>query len=311
MAVTIKAIALGIATHIPGLGNLDGKSTGGTSSARYCYAVWMRHLIYLNKSRIVYPLRKLVELGPGDSIGVGLAAMLTGVEHYTGLDAKPYATVERNLRILDELAELFRARAPIPDEREFPGLFPRALHTFPDAIMPAEWDASLSDRNLDKLRQAICEASASPGAKVRYLAPWQPAQLADCDIDLTISQTVMQLMDDLPDMYRHMARWTKPGGFVSHEIDLKSYGRTREWDGHWACSDTLWNLMQRKRTNQINREYHSRHILFIESAGFEVVADERDTWPSTIGRMGLSPRFMEMTDSDMTTSSVLIQAVRT
>ena len=40
-------LIFGILTFIPGVYNLRGKlkGSGGTFSARYCYAVWFRHLI--------------------------------------------------------------------------------------------------------------------------------------------------------------------------------------------------------------------------------------------------------------------------
>jgi hypothetical protein len=53
----------------------------------------------------------IVEVGPGDSLGIGLAALLCGVEHYIALDVVRYAQTTRNLQILDELIALLRDRA--------------------------------------------------------------------------------------------------------------------------------------------------------------------------------------------------------
>ena len=56
----------------------------------------------------------LAELGPGDSIGIGLSAMLSGVDNYYALDVVEYSNTEFNLKIFDELVELFKGRAAGP-----------------------------------------------------------------------------------------------------------------------------------------------------------------------------------------------------
>ena len=50
------------------------------------------------------------------SLGIGLAALLSGVERYIALDVIQYASDAQNLRIFEGLIALFKDRAPIPDE---------------------------------------------------------------------------------------------------------------------------------------------------------------------------------------------------
>ena len=70
MDLKIKALLSGLSTHIPGYDH-EG-STGGTDSARYCYSVWLRHLVLGTRSAAVKSIPRVVaELGPGDSIGIG------------------------------------------------------------------------------------------------------------------------------------------------------------------------------------------------------------------------------------------------
>lgn len=56
----------------------------------------------------------MAELGPGSSQGVGLAALIAGAERYFALDLIDFSDVEQNLRVFDELVEMFRQRAAIP-----------------------------------------------------------------------------------------------------------------------------------------------------------------------------------------------------
>ena len=46
--------------------------------------------------------------------------MLTGSDHYLAFDIIKFASVKQNLKIFDELVELFRNREPIPGEAQFP-----------------------------------------------------------------------------------------------------------------------------------------------------------------------------------------------
>jgi hypothetical protein len=75
----------------------------------------------------------IAELGPGDSLGTGIAALLSGASKYYALDFISHVTAERNVQMLHELAELFGRRADIPDEAEFPTVIPKLKsYRFPE-----------------------------------------------------------------------------------------------------------------------------------------------------------------------------------
>src|SRR6266436_1634445 len=81
----------------------------------------------------------LAELGPGDSLGVGLAAFLSGVSTTTRRTSSA-SPVLRNLKVFEELVSLFKARAARPS-KGWPdydayldvGLFPHRI--LPDEIL--------------------------------------------------------------------------------------------------------------------------------------------------------------------------------
>jgi SAM-dependent methyltransferase len=315
VAIKARYLIVGMATYIPGLRKLSGRRTGGTVSARYCYSVCLRHLSFLHRSGLPASFETAAELGPGDSLGIGLAALLCGAERYLALDVVHYADIVRNLQIFEELTALFRTRTPIPDEVEFPLVRPRlASYAFPaDFLTPERLNATLEPKRLDAIRASINNPSISPraDAPVCYIAPWQPSAIKSETVDLVLSQSVLEFPSDLAGLYAEMARWLKPGGVMSHEIDFKSVGNTAEWNGHWACSDTLWRLAMGKRRHRLNREPHSTHIALLERAGCRVICDVRTVQPSEITRAQLAPRFRHLTEDDLTISSALIQAVKT
>jgi hypothetical protein len=313
--VTIKprSLVIGAATYIPGLRNFTGRRTGGTVSARYCYSVWLRHLCMLHSHGLPTTFETVAELGPGDSLGTGLAALLSGTGRYVALDAVRYADSARNLQILEELVALFRNREPIPDQVEFPLVQPPlSSYAFPAFLTAARLEAALGPGRLDLIRAAV----ASPGTSLRdgkavcYNAPWTAEMIGDAAADLVFSQGVLQFVRDLPRAYTEMVGWLKQGGIMSHEIAFQSIGITAEWNGHWSCSDALWLLAVGRRRHATNREPHSTHIGLLEKAGCQVVTDERSVRRSGISRAKLAPRFRHLTDDDLKTSSALIQAVK-
>ena len=314
MPVKKSALLVGLATYIPGIRALSGRNTGGTVSARYCYSVWLRHLCTLHRSGLRTTFETMVELGPGDSIGMGLAALLSGVDSYIALDAVPYINANRNLSIFDELITLFRDRARIPDATEFPLVSPRLpSYAFPVEILTsARLEAALRPNRLDAIGAAIGNPASNvrEGKPVCYVAPWDPRAIDNATVDLVVSQTVLEYPPDLQRLYLEMARWLKPGGLMSHEIDFKSFGLTSEWNGHWSCSDLVWRLIAGRRRHRLNREAHSTHIALLQKAGCRVVCDERTIKPSDITRQQLARKFRHLSDEDLSTSSALIQAMK-
>jgi SAM-dependent methyltransferase len=314
MQLKTRSLVIGMATYVPGLQSLTGRRTGGTVSARYCYSVWMRHLMMLRRSGLPTMFESVAELGPGDTLGIGLAALLSGSERYIALDVVNYAEAPANLQVFEELVSLFRDRAPIPDENEFPPVRPvLPSYAFPDDLFtPQRLSIFLNPDRLNAIRAAIESPSPTPSAdaRVSYVVPWQPGMIEGASVDLVYSQSVLQYPRDLAALYAEMYRWLKPGGIMSHEIDFKSIGLTEDWNGHWTCSDGLWQIAVGRRRWSINRAPHSAHIALIESLGCRVACDERSKRPSAIARPQLAPRFRNLSDEDLTTSSALIQAVK-
>ena len=87
-----ERVMVGLATFIPGLSWVMAKlrKTGGTDSARYCYSVWLRHLAMAHTNGLPTSPKIVAELGPGDSIGMGLAALIAGTEKYFAFYSGPH-----------------------------------------------------------------------------------------------------------------------------------------------------------------------------------------------------------------------------
>ena len=84
----------------------------------------MRHLVKAHENGFNTFLRNVAEFGPGDSLGVGFAALLSGSSKYIAFDAQPSISIKNNLKIFEEVLDLFSKRADIPDENEFPRIKP-------------------------------------------------------------------------------------------------------------------------------------------------------------------------------------------
>jgi SAM-dependent methyltransferase len=307
----IKPLLLGLASYIPGLRQVYGAGcTGGTDSARYCYSVWLRHLVSASMSGLPTDVQVVAELGPGDSVGIGLAALISGSQKYYAFDIIPFAQTQRNLAVFDDLVELFRNRENIPGEDEFPEAKPLLeSYNFPGHILTeARLQEALKPLRLQSLKAAIHE----PGSEaITYKAPWFGSGLVlEGTVDLVFSQAVMEHVDDIAGTYRSIYAWLRPQGFMSHQIDFKSHGTSDEWNGHWCHSDFTWRLIRGIRPYFLNREPLSTHIRLMKEAGFTRVLDTKVKAASKYGVSKLAPRFRNMSEDDLTTSSALVQAVK-
>ncbi len=313
MQVKASALLKGLSTYIPGIRALACRSSGGTVSARYCYSVWLRHLAKAYEDGLPVVPRRLAELGPGDSFGIGTAGILSGVEEYYALDVKPHAQAWRNVQVLQELTELFLERAPIPDDEEFPLVYPRlGSYEFPRHMLTeGVLRSSLRPSRLAVIEEALAHgATGSHEVRVSYVAPWMgSANIPPDSLDMVISQAVLEHVEDIGETYRALFKWLRPGGFMSHTIDYRAHDYTRDWYGHWTLPDFMWLVVRGRRPYFINRHPHSRHVTSMREAGFHIVNEDKRT-ATPISRESLAAGFSWLSDEDLRTSGAFIQAVR-
>lgn len=305
----IRPLIVGILKYSDLISKLMPVSAGATSNSRYCYAVWLRHLNYLAKQNGGKVPEVVAELGPGDSIGVGLAALLSGSETYFALDEINYWNKERNVRVFHELLAMFRNKKMIPDRKEFPLLFPEISdYSFPDQILTRE----LLEKSLSESRvRIICDEISDPGNKnnrfIRAFAPWNSKDIIQNDsVDFMISQSALEQVNKPEEAYASMKYWVKKGGYMSHVVDYKSLGLTRTWNGHLTFKDWEWEIVVGGRKFAINREPHSVHIRLHRHNGFEVISEINEIQDGSVKREQLAPRFADLPDSDLIISTSFI-----
>ncbi len=306
---TARLVLGGLKSLLPALPSTLG--TGGSNNARYCHAVWLRHVRRAADAGAQLARGHVVEIGPGDSLGVSIAALLTGASRVTALDAIPHAASELNLTVARHLLDLIQNREPIPDQSEFPHLKPFVADLrFPTHALPhlpdVEALASILEATLPTLRALPGDLGAA--SPLRYLCPWRPDSIAASSADAIISQATMEYFDDLTAAYATLASWLTPGGVMSHQIDLSSHHLTPTWDGHWSISRPLWALIKGKRPFFPNRAPLSDHLRAIKRANLDLVALTRYEAPPTRPRSRLAPPFCRLSLDDRMTRGAWILA---
>ena len=318
-------MAYGAATMTPGLSPLAIRAAGmarrgaderrerGFDSARYCYSVWLRHLVHARNSGLDARPKVTAEIGPGDSLGAGLAALLTGTSKHYAFDIVDCAPTDRNIQVFDELVDLFQKRAPIPDNSEFPLCKPLlGSYDFPrDILDERRMSDALNPDRIAAIRNSIPSTSGGGGRIMFYKVPWSAASVAEKhSVDMIFSQAAMEHVDDLRGAYRAMNLWLKPGGYVLHMIDFRAHHLSDAWNGHWAYGNLAWKLLRGKRPFLLNREPLSTHLSLLEECGFDAVCAKRTAQPPDVPRERLAARFRDMPEDDLTTSEALVQAIK-
>jgi hypothetical protein len=279
----------------------------------------MRHLSIIAKAVPSFAPRVVVELGPGDSLGLGCAALLSGAEQYIALDVVAHANAEHDVKVLDELVGLFEHHAPIPDGRVFPNLQPKlSSYRFPSRLFTDDGPRHirLDPARVQAIRAALVDRSDMlyDNLPIGYTAPWGPRTLDRQSVDLVITQAVLQDMghepakSELAGTFQAMSRWLRKGGVMSHQINFAFPGNP-EWNHHWRFSDAAWRLVRGNRPFFENRVPLSTYLALCEENDFEVVSVKR-VEDEGIPREKAAPRFRELSDVDFRTSSAHIVAVR-
>lgn len=310
----LKPIIVGLASNIKPIRRFIWRNTGGSVSARYCYSVWLRHLCLLHSRGKPTRFSRVAELGPGDSLGMGLMAMLTATDHFVGLDIVEYADTGRNLQTLDELVNLLRARADIPDAQEFPGIVPELeSYKFPGDILSDHLlEQTLAPERLDRIRAGLRSGVLRDhDLSLCYVVPWYDDSVVESDsVSLAFSQAVLEHVDDLEQTYKSLAHWLTADGVMSHTIGLTDHGLTSAWNGHYAIPELLWKIIRGRRAYLINRQPLSAHITLMEKHGFTPTYVQPRFRTDGLSREAFAPIFRDMSDEDAKTEAALVQAVR-
>lgn len=307
----LKPIIVGTLKYSRLITNLLPIAAGATGNARYCYAVWMRHLSYLARYNEGAIPAKVTEIGPGDSFGVGLAALLSGSESYFALEAIKYWNSDRNLRILDELIELFLKREVIPGNDEFPLLQPiMENYAFPsDIITDTILQQSMVKHRIQKIREELKDPDNEENVLIRCKVPWHDKGIIKPESqDFIFSHVVIQHIEDIENTFSNMNYWLKPGGFVSHLIDYKSLGFTTRWNGHWTFSDWEWRRLVGGRKFSQNRLPHSAYVQLFEKYNFKIMFMKINNKKNTLTKNRLAPQYRSLCDDDLKTSESYIVA---
>ena len=308
----IRVVVKGALTFIPGAERLLPKAIASDNPPpAYFYGVWLKHLTLLHSQRVFGSPQKIAELGPGDSLGLGIAALLSGVDCYYGLDIVSHTKPEHNLGVLEQLLEMFRTRAPRPSKGwpEFDHLLDERL--FPSHILSDQLlEKSLAPERVAHIRAALLSPTGRSGPiTIAYRVPWNSGAVIEKDsIDLIISQAVLEHVMDIPATYSALYEWLKPGSVMSHQIDFRSHDMTTKWNGHRAISEPMWKIMTGNRPYLINREPWSAHKREILGHGFELVSDMHRYRNDGIPRSKLTKRWRDVTDEDLTCAETVVLA---
>jgi hypothetical protein len=315
MVIRPRTLATGLVSFVPGARWAHRKlgSRPGPVSALRCYGLWMKHLCMARMHGMRSFPRTVAEFGPGESIGTGIAALISGVERYCALDAVPYADKARSLRLFDELVELFRSRRRPANSDDFPRYAtPFEAHGFPAAALTeAHLREALDEDRIATLRAVVAQfarTGVAPGV-IEYHAPWSLAEVGRLPrADLVMAHAVWQHVRLLREFFIAVRQLALPGAYITSQSSYDSHNITHEWNGHWACSHTLWKVALGRKDFLINRMPHSAVVSMLRGYGLEIAGDVRMSESSAIARASLRDEWQWLTDEDMQTRYAFIVA---
>lgn len=312
MSINAYPIIRSLASLILPAKLMNRPGSGGTFSSEYCYSVWLRHLHYLLETNLikdVSQIERIAEIGPGDSLGIGMTALYTGAKNYFAFDMIEHANLEANQKINNDLKEFFKAKKDIPHGGKFKNTSPiLENYTFPDKVL--NWPAEYYTQRHNQIDKAL-KKDQSTELTIKYVVPWMHQENHDIDeIDLIFSQAVMEHVSDIKYAYQQMYKWLKKGGIISHQVDFKTHEMTKEWNGHWFIGKKTWDFLLMGRKYPINRLPLSSHLEVIKSCGFTIkkVVPVETTNPKK-GKNPVVPG-IKFDEKDLITSGALILAVK-
>lgn len=298
----------GIKSYLPVKWNYQG--TGGTDSAEYSLGVWLRHLEQCRRAGIEVHPGTLVEIGPGDSVTTGTSALLSGFDRYVGVDVVPHIRWELALEHLELLTDWFASgQLPPMPARYSRALPPLAEWKRPESLRPGTLPWTSVDL-IERIRAALVQQGAVRPLELR--CPWSPDLVEEGSADWVMAHGVLQDMGFrdgetvLQDSLATFHRWLRPGGVMTHHIDLTCPAGA-PWNHHWAWSPAFRRLVRGRRPYYHNGAPLSLYVSLMEDAGFEVTLGHLHELPG-LERTQVSPSYRGLPDLDYRVAAAFLIA---
>lgn len=306
MLIRPKSVLKGVGSFAIDKFRASGAGDAGVNDANGSYAIFMRYLLALARMGTSFENKVVVEFGPGSSFGIGFAALLCGAKRYYAFDVVDHTSDDRNIRIFDSLADMFKNQSKISIDGFCARIFPFLEdYNFPTNLLPED----LLKRTLEPGRIADIRKDLRD-AEDNYIRPRSSANIRagsiDEKADIILSESVLEHVDDLEATYDFFRRSLAPNGAMVHLIDYSSHKLSPTWNGHWGCSSFLWSLVRGKRHYLVNRMPHQVHLDLLHANGLKVCDTELLRRVDGLTRDQFSPEFRSMSYRDSTTALVSI-----
>ena len=178
---------------------LNRPSAGGVRTPRtselapYNYGVWLRHMIEAQAQGLPGEPLTVCEIGPGKTIGTGLAALISGADRYIAIDGKWAWDTAKNVAMFDDLVALFCRR----DARDASGdALPQGAmlsDEFPAHVLSdSRMERCLDPARLGRIRESIARVNRDDSC-IRYILQknGDPMHELDGTADMIFSQAAL------------------------------------------------------------------------------------------------------------------------
>lgn len=235
--VNPKKIARSAVSYMPIFKHVLKKTGTSPVQGVYYSDIYSSHKKKLSEYGFVFPSKIIAEIGPGDSFGVGMCAILDGFEKYYALDVISHTNISKNLKVLDDIKANYTNKEEI--------------------IKILQYDIN----NPNHLESHIQS----------HVSWFKKELIIKNSVNLIISNAVLEHIINVSDAYQAMFEWLQPGGYCSHVIDYGAHEFSNTWYKHLYYHDFLWKFLMHGRMYPINRLPHSFHLKEIEKAGFQII----------------------------------------
>lgn len=262
----IKSFIKGLISFIPGVSDLIRKKINtkhSSSNAEFCYNFWFGLLIYLDENNINCDLSNIVELGNGNSIGIGYCALLTRADKYTAIDIYDYRETIFNVELFDEILKLIKEKRDIFIDEKLVNIRIKSKK-FPEHLINYNL---LDEIRINELREQII--NKEEGRSITFIFNEKILPLKR--FTFAFSRAVMEHVNDPNAVYNNINKILINKSLFINDIEFHSHGISSSIDGHLKINNFIWKIIFGKRDFFLNRYKIIDHQAFLKANNFKTI----------------------------------------